>query len=138
MKYMILTGRILYAIIFLLSVLPHFSGETIGYAASQGVPMASILVPLSGIMAGLGGISVALGYKARYGALLLVAFLIPVTFMMHNFWAIPDPMMARMQQAMFMKNLAMIGAALMVVYFGAGPLSFDERVKGFALRETTA
>ena len=73
----------------------------------------------------MGGLSVALGYKARYGAWLLVLFLVPVTIMLHNFWAVTDPMMSRMQQVMFMKNLTMIGGALLISYFGAGPLSLD-------------
>ena len=129
MKYTMLIGRIFYSSIFVMAGLGHFSGETIAYAASQGVPMASLAVPLSGVLALLGGSSVALGYKAKYGALMLVLFLVPVTAMMHNFWAVADPMMARIQQAMFMKNLAMLGGALFVAYFGSGPLSLDAALR---------
>src|SRR6266481_3862540 len=91
MKYFVLLGRILYASIFVISSLGHFSNQTIGFAASQGVPFASIMVPLSGVMALLGGLSVALGFKAKYGAVLLALFLVPVTVMLHNFWAVADP-----------------------------------------------
>jgi putative oxidoreductase len=28
---------------------------------------------------------------------------------------------------MFMKNLSMLGAAILIAYFGAGPLSLDSR-----------
>src|SRR5258706_9040387 len=125
MKYFVLLGRILYASIFVISSLGHFSDQTIGFAASQGVPFASVAVPLSGVMALLGGLSVAVGFKARYGAVLLALFLVPVTVMLHKFWAVPDPMMALMQQAMFMKNFAMLGSALLIAYFGSGPLSLD-------------
>jgi putative oxidoreductase len=52
-----------------------------------------------------------------------------VTLAMHAFWAMPDPMMRMMQQAMFMKNLAMLGGALLIAYFGAGPVSLDERAE---------
>jgi putative oxidoreductase len=48
---------------------------------------------------------------------------------MHAFWAVPDPMTRMMQQAMFMKNLAMLGGALLIAYWGAGPVSLDERVR---------
>lgn len=58
---------------------------------------------------------------------MVVAFLIPVTFMMHNYWALTDPMMKRTQMAMFMKNLSMLGAALLITWFGAGPLSLDAK-----------
>jgi len=119
-------GRILFVAIFLMSALNHFSRDTMAYAASQGVPFSNLLVPLSGVLAILGGLSILLGFRARLGAWLLVLFLIPVTFMMHKFWAVPDPMMARMQQAMFMKNLSMLGGALLIAYFGAGPVSVDE------------
>ena len=87
--------------------------------------MAGLLVPLSGAMALAGGVSVLLGYRAKIGAWLLVLFLIPVTVMLHNFWAVKDPTIAQMQLAMFMKNISMMGAALLISQFGAGPLSLD-------------
>ena len=125
MKYSVLAGRILYSLIFVMTALGHFSGKTISFAASQGVPLASLAVPLSGVIATLGGLSVALGYKARFGAWLLALFLVPVSVTMHNFWSITDPMMAQMQMVMFMKNLAMLGSAFLIAYFGSGPLSID-------------
>jgi putative oxidoreductase len=123
MPAVVLSGRVLFSLIFILSAFGHFSRDMVGYAASQGVPLASFLVPFSGFMALLGGLSILLGYQARVGALLLIFFLIPVTFTMHNFWAIGDPEVAQIQQAMFMKNLSMLGGALMILYFGSGPLS---------------
>ena len=125
MKYAVLLGRILFSLIFVMASLGHFSKGTIGYAAAQGVPLASIAVPLSGILALLGGLSVTLGYKAKWGSRLLVLFLLPVTAMMHNFWTVKDPMMAQMQQIMFMKNLSILGGALFISHFGSGPLSLD-------------
>jgi putative oxidoreductase len=80
----VLFGRLLFALIFLMAGPNHFSSQTIAYAASQGVPLASIAVPLSGVLAILGGLSILLGYRARIGAWLLALFLIGVTPMMHN------------------------------------------------------
>jgi putative oxidoreductase len=125
MKLIVLLGRILFAAIFISSGMFHFSAMAQNYAASQGVPMASFLVPLSGAMAIVGALSILLGFKAKWGAWLIVLFLIPVTFMMHKFWAVTDPQMAMMQQTMFMKNISMLGAAFMITYFGSGPLSID-------------
>ena len=127
MKYLVLLGRILFSLIFLFSITSHFSAAGAGYAASKGVPMPSVLVPLAGVLAFVGGLSILLGYKARIGAWLIVIFLVPVTLMMHNFWTLTDPMMRSMQQAMFLKNLSMLGGALLIAYFGAGPLSLDAR-----------
>ncbi len=102
--------------------------EVVLCAAAQGVPMAGLLVPLSGVFALAGGLSILLGYRAKIGGWLLAAFMLPVTIMMHNFWAVTDPTMARMQQVMFMKNLAILGGALLISYFGAGALSLDARI----------
>ena len=126
-SYLVPVGRALFAAIFIMSGPTHFFPATIAFAASQGVPLASLLVPLSGITAMLGGLSILLGYRARLGALLLVLFLVPVTLALHAFWKVTDPMMAQMQLAMFMKNVSMLGGALFIAYFGAGPVSLDAR-----------
>jgi len=84
------------------------------------------------VIAIAGGLSVALGYRAKLGAWLLVLFLVPVTLAMHNFWTVTDPMMRGMQMALFMKNVSMLGAALLIAYFGAGPVSLDARRRGQA------
>jgi len=129
MKFAVLTGRVLFSLIFLVAGLGHFSAQTIGYAAAQGVPFASVLVPFSGVISIVGALSILLGYKAKLGAWLLIIFLIPVTLMLHKFWTIQDPMMKQMDMAMFMKNLAILGGALFIAFFGAGPVSIDEKVK---------
>jgi len=125
MRYLVLSGRVLFALIFITAAPRHFSSEGIGHAAQLGVPLATLLVPISGALALGGGLSVALGYRARWGAWALVAFLVPVTFMMHGFWRLSDPVLVHTQQALFAKNLSMLGAALMVAYFGSGPISID-------------
>ena len=102
-----------------------FSSSTVDQAASHGVPLPAVLVRIAGVLAVAGSISIILGYKARLGAWLIVLFLIPVTFAMHNFWAITDPATRQMQQIMFLKNISMLGGALLITYFGAGPLSID-------------
>jgi putative oxidoreductase len=107
----------------------HFMSQTIAYAASQGVPMASIAVPFSGVLAFLGSLSILLGYRAKIGAWMIALFLIGVTPMMHNFWTVTDPMMYQMQFVMFMKNLSMLGGALLVTQLGSGPWSLDSRLK---------
>ena len=127
MKYLVPIGRIFFSLIFIMAGFANFSKSTIGYAASQGVPLASIAVPLSGLIAIAGGFSIALGYQTKRGAWLIVLFLIPVTFMMHQFWKVQDPMMSQIQMIMFMKNISMLGGALAFAYFGAGPVSIDAR-----------
>ncbi len=123
----VVLGRFFFALIFLMAGANHFSKQTIGYAVSAGVPWASMAVPLSGVLAIAGGLSILLGYRAKLGAWLIVLFLIPVTLMMHKFWLVQDAMMAQIQMILFMKNVAMLGGALLISQFGAGPFSFDAR-----------
>ena len=65
--------------------------------------------------------------RAKIGAWLIVLFLTLVTLTMHKFWAVADPMMAQVQMINFMKNVAMLGGALLLSQFGAGPWSLDAR-----------
>lgn len=129
MKSLVLVGRLFYTAIFIMGSFGHFQSATIGYAASQGVPIASVLVPISGVMSLVGGLSILVGYKAKWGAWILVLFLVPVTIMMHRFWGIADSQAAMMQQIMFTKNVSMLGAALLIAHFGSGPLSVEARTQ---------
>src|SRR5262245_180111 len=112
MRIIVPVGRVLYAIIFMMAALGDFSPQVIGYASAKGVPLANVLVPAAGILSLVGAISIALGYKAKIGAWMLVLFLVPVTFSMHKFWTVTDPMMRQLEQVNFMKNISMLGAAL--------------------------
>jgi putative oxidoreductase len=120
----VLLGRICFAIVFIFGTKGHFTGQDVAYAAHAGVPLAKIVVPLSGVIAILGGLSILLGYKAKLGGWLIVLFLVPVTLMMHNFWASPAAMY-QMQLINFEKNLSMLGGAFLISQFGAGPWSLD-------------
>ena len=80
-----------------------------------------------GVISLLGGLSVLLGYRAKIGAWLIALFLVIVTPVMHNFWGLADPMIAQVQMINFMKNLSMVGGALLITQFGARPLSLDAR-----------
>lgn len=121
----VLLGRLLFVLIFLMAGPNHFSKQTVAFAASQGVPFASFAVPLSGVLALAGGLSILLGFRAKIGASLIALFLIPVTLMMHKFWTVHDAMMVQMQMVLFMKNIAILGGALIISQFGAGPMSLD-------------
>ena len=127
MKIVTPIARVLFSMIFLMTGFSHFSTAAIAYAAYQGVPMANLLVPAAGIIAMVGAVSIILGYKAKIGALLIVLYLIPVTYEMHAFWKIADPMQQQMQLADFMKNISILGGALFFFVQGAGAYSLDAR-----------
>lgn len=70
----------------------------------------------------IGGLFILIGYKAPIGAILLLIYWIPVTFMVYSFWN--DPVSERrMASILFMKNMAIIGGLLMIVVNGAGRFS---------------
>ena len=97
-RYLVPLGRAAFAAVFLWFAPGDFSRQGIAEAGQQGVPLPGLLVPVAGLISLAGGLSVLLGYRARLGAWLLILFLVPVTVMFHNFWAVRDPMMAQIQQ----------------------------------------
>jgi putative oxidoreductase len=123
-----LLGRILIALIFLLSGFGKITGfaGTAGYMASKGVPMVDVLLAITIVIELGGALLIIAGFRARLAAVALFLWMIPVTFIFHNFWAAPADQ-AMIQQIMFMKNLSIMGAMLYIAAFGSGPLSVDKK-----------
>jgi putative oxidoreductase len=115
-----LIGRVLFALLFVSSGLMAHLGEggKAGreYARSLGAPYPDLLVPLSGVAIIAGGVMIALGLWADVGALLIIGFLVGITPIMHAFWKIEDEQERATQSAMFFKNVALLGAALIIFY----------------------
>src|SRR5262245_1209274 len=124
-RYLAFAGRQLFSVIFIIASAGHFTSNTIDLAVQHGVPMASLLVPVSGLIALTGGLSLLFGYRAKFGAWLLLLFLVPVTVTIHNFWTVSDPIMFQIQLTLFMRNLMLIAGALLFAHYGAGELSLD-------------
>jgi putative oxidoreductase len=122
----ILAGRILLALIFILSgfdKIVHYAGNA-GYMASAGMPLINILLPLA-ILAELGGgLAIAFGWKTRWAAAALCVFIVPATLVFHAFWAAPAAE-AQMQMIHFMKNLAIMGGMLVLAGFGPGAWALE-------------
>lgn len=87
----------------------------------------------------MGGLMILSGYRSSFGAFLLLLYWVPVTFIVHDFWHVPDScrmsitcpeigvageeIYRRMQGVLFMKNLAIMGGLLMVMVNGSGKYS---------------
>lgn len=121
MTLVFLLGRVLFAAIFLNSGVAHLTklNPMAQYAGSMHVPAPRLATFVSGLMILAGGLSVLLGIYVPVGSVLLFLFLVPVAIWMHPFWKMTDPMMAAAQQAQFMKNLSLAGAALMLSYLSS-------------------
>ncbi|WP_346294127.1 DoxX family protein [Sphaerothrix gracilis] len=123
-KYVPLLARTAIAVVFLHSgagKLMDFSG-THQQIAGAGLPLALLVTVSTIAFLFLGSLSLIMGYKARLGAGLLIVFLAPATLVFHN------PLVDPTQMIQFLKNLAIIGGLLMVIAYGAGPISLDRRV----------
>lgn len=118
MGFIILLARILFSAIFINSGIGHIMNtkEMAQYAGSKNVPAPKAAVFLSGMMILLGGLSILLGIWVNIGAWLLVLFLIPTAFLMHDFWNIEDEGARQNDMIHFMKDLGLAGAAVLIWY----------------------
>ena len=120
-----LIGRILLVLIFLQSGIGKIEnfGGTVQYMASYGMPYTNFFLVGAIFFELVGSATVILGYFARFGALLLLIFLIPTTIIFHNIFV--DPKMA----IPFMKNVSMFGGCLILLASGAGRFSLDSLLR---------
>lgn len=112
-KWQLVLGRVLLSVIFILSglgKLPHFH-DVAGMMAAKGIPLATVALVITILIEVGGGLLLLTGFKARYAALVIAVWLVPVTLVFHNFWGVPA---AQQQEQMinFLKNLAIIGGLL--------------------------
>jgi len=119
LKVVFLAGRLLFGWFFLKAGYGHLVNlqGMAQYAAMNKVPAPKLAVGGTGLMLLAGGLSVLLGVYVPIGVILLVAFLVPTAFLMHKYWGLSDPMSAAGQAAHFWKNIALAGAALLILYF---------------------
>jgi putative oxidoreductase len=117
MRAVFLLGRAIFGGFFIQSGLHHFHDQEMlsQYAAAKKVPAPHAAVAGSGVLALAGGLSVLTGTKPRQGLAAIVAFLVPVTLQMHRFWEVEDQKERMNETINFMKNMALAGAALMLM-----------------------
>jgi putative oxidoreductase len=120
-------GRTLLVLIFLISGFNKIGGfeGTAGWMASMGIPMASVALVITIIIEIAGAAMIIVGYKPRLAAIVLFLWMIPVTFIFHAFWAVPQEQM-QTQFIMFFKNIAMMGGLLLIMGLGSGPKSMKD------------
>ncbi len=82
-------GRIIVGIYYLYNGINHFIkfGAMTEYAKFKGIPLAEVAVVVSGLLLLAAAFTIILGIFPEIGVISLVLFFLPVTFMMHNFWA---------------------------------------------------
>ena len=113
--FLFLIGRILYGGYFLMSGRNHFLKMEMmsGYAASKGVPSSKLAVAVSGFLILAGGLGILTGLYVEWSVLLIAIFLVIISFKMHAYWTDADPNAKMVNMQHFLKNMALLGAALM-------------------------
>jgi putative oxidoreductase len=116
-----LLGRILIVGLFLLSGISKLGAytATAGYMVSMGVP--SGVLPLVIATEVLGSLAVILGWRTRVVSFLMAGFTLLTAVLFHSNFA------DQMQMIMFMKNVSIAGAFLLLTVHGAGPISLDSK-----------
>ena len=114
MKAAFLIGRLLFAGFFIHAGINHLQKrkEMGQYARAKGIPQAELAVTLSAVPLIAGGTSLLLGIKPKLGAMVIAGFLVGVSPVMHDFWRNQNPEERNINMIMFMKNVALAGAAL--------------------------
>ena len=117
MRALFVLGRVIFGGYFAYNGINHFLNQKTmsQYAGAKGVPAAEAAIPATGAMLVVGGASIMAGVKPRQGLAALIGFLIPVTLQIHRFWDEQDPNQRLNELTHFSKNLALVGAALMLM-----------------------
>lgn len=113
-----LIARVLYAAVFIIAPLQVLAsyGSIAAAPPLRRVPAPRIMVPAMSIVSILGAALVILGLWPDLGVILIMVFLIPVTFTMHAFWTVADPVQARAKRDAFLLNLCALGGGLLLFW----------------------
>jgi putative oxidoreductase len=117
----LLLARIGLASLFLFSgcqKLSHLQGAA-QWAASQGVPFASLLMPLAGLFEVVSGVMLITGWHARQAAVALAAWIIVLGPLFHRFWDAPAQLWQIEVDDLF-HHFVMFGGMIYVAVFGPG------------------
>jgi uncharacterized membrane protein YphA (DoxX/SURF4 family) len=117
MEIAFLIGRIIVGLYWLMGAVNHFTQvkSMVPYAKMKNVPFAEIAVPGTGVLLLVAALSIITGFYPIVAVAALVVFLVPVTFMMHNFWTVEDQMAKMSDMIMFTKNISMLGYTLILL-----------------------
>jgi putative oxidoreductase len=99
--------------------------------AQKGVPLATVALVITLLIEIGGGLMVLTGFGARYAAIIIFLWLIPVTLVFHHFWGIPAEQQQD-QMVNFLKNVAIMGGLLLLAY--ASPAKQHADIKPLATR----
>jgi putative oxidoreductase len=127
---LLLVGRILLGWVFFYSgytKLMNIAGTT-GYFTSLKMPAAGLWAWIAGIAEFAMGAALIVGVATRYAAVVVFIFVLIATALAHRYWEYPAAQVQG-QFNNFLKNLSIMGGALLLFVTGAGRFSVDARLK---------
>jgi putative oxidoreductase len=120
-------GRVLVPVMFIVSgfgKIMNIQGP-ITAIGNKGLPQPTVLAWVVAVVELVGGIMILVGFKSRFAAVALLVFTAVATYYFHNFWTL-EGAARQLQQNLALKNLAVMGALLMLMANGSGRLSVDK------------
>ena len=117
MQVIHIIGQIIFGGYFTWSGFNHFKNHKMltGYSASMKVPAPGVAVFVTGLLLTLGGLGILFQIQKDIALVFIIIFLLPTSFMMHPFWKMTDANMKMSNYINFSKNMALIGAALLLM-----------------------
>jgi putative oxidoreductase len=125
-----LIGRAMMAWFFLsgaLGIMGNFEGQAQLMMLSH-LPVPQLLLVFVLVVLILGGLSLLFGFHTRAGALLLFAFTLIASMLMHDFWHINNPIDRAADFEIFARNVAIAGGLLLLVGMGPGAFAIDNQL----------
>ena len=122
-KHIDLAGRMLLALVFLMSSLGTFSNPTgtVAFMQSFGIPFAGLLVWVVTIFLLLASVLLVVDWKRCLVAAALILYTVSVTIIFHTDFS------DQVQLTFFLKNLGIIGGLLMIMSGCKSCCSVDEK-----------
>ncbi|MCP3371044.1 DoxX family protein [Bradyrhizobium cajani] len=129
---LILIGRILLVWVFVGSAygaLTNFSGS-VSYFRSLNLPMPQLFTATAVALEALISAGLILGIGTRYCAIVILLFVFSATAIAHRYWEYPAGPAQIGQYNHFLKNISILGGALLILVTGGGRFSLDRRLAG--------
>jgi uncharacterized membrane protein YphA (DoxX/SURF4 family) len=113
-----LLARWLISVIFVTSAYSKIFGwsANVEYMHSKHMPAAALLLAAALVVEAVGSVCLITGFGARIAATVMFFYMIPVTFLLHEFMSVN-----------FQKNLGLMDGLLMIAAFGPGGIALGPR-----------
>jgi putative oxidoreductase len=136
----LLIGRVLVGGMFVWAAISNLGDldAKVGYAASKGLPAPTFFVTAASLLLLAGGLSIMAGFRPQLGAVAAAMFLIGVTPVMHNFWALQG-LAQQLELHSFAGNVGLLGGAIAFAAIPRPwPASVDKWISARSARRTSA